>query len=148
MARLWVLVGNSSRAVVYGVESRATPPVELACYTNPAARMHERELTADLPGQSFDGKAQGQHGLPAKSSKKNQQTDIFAHDLCAMLGDALSKAQFKRLVICASPRFLGMLRHHLSGDVKSSIIATIDKNLVEEDPKSVQAQVDAALFPG
>ena len=146
MARMWVLVGESSRATLYAMVAKNGALEELACYDNAEARQHEQELTTDLPGQAFDGKGQGQHGLESKAGKKERSAVDFARSLCTVLDEGLRQGNYDQLVLCATPAFLGLLRQHLGPATGKCVAASINKNLVRASDEDIRQHVREALF--
>jgi len=57
----WFIVANSTRARVIAITGRQGQPTEIAAWVHPESRLHEQELTSDLPGRSFDSHGQGRH---------------------------------------------------------------------------------------
>lgn len=144
MSKLWVLVGENSRAIIYSMASRTAELVEIHCYSRPGARLHERELTSDLPGRVVASDA-GHHSLESRESKKEKQTQDFAKIVCAALDRGCLQNRYEQLVLCASPHFLGLIRQHLGHAANSLVIAAIDKNLVKASGEDVQRHVREAL---
>jgi len=145
MSKIWVLVGESSRATLYAMASSRADLEEVECFLNTPARQHEQELTSDLPGQGFDGKGGGQHALPPKEGKKEKEAIGFAKTLCDTLDSARLKGEFNRLVLCAAPHFLGLIRHNLSGPTSQCLVAEIDKNIVKAPLDEISKLIHDAL---
>lgn len=146
MSKLWVLVSESSRATLYAMATKNGPLKELECYDNADARQHEQALTSDLPGQAFDGKAKGQHALQPKAGKKGRAALDFAKSLGEKLEKGRLEGKYNKLVLCASPAFLGLLRQQLNATTDKCVIATIDKNLVKAPDEEIRNHVRDALF--
>ena len=138
MANTWVAVARNSGAKIFAVDSPRAPLQELCDLIEPEARMHDRELSSDLPGQAFDGKGQGIHALGRKTGPKQHAVEHFAK----RVGDYLERGRldgaFDKLVIMAAPEFLGLLRKHLSDAAKALVIGEIDKNLVLQDAAAIR----------
>lgn len=146
MSKLWVLVAESSRATLYSMATKNGAMEEVACYDNAMARQHEQELTADLPGQAFDGKGQGQHGLESRASKKQKSVEDFAKSLCEVLDEGRQQGDYTQLVLCATPAFLGQLRQHLGSAAGKCVAATVNKNLVRASHEDIRQHVQEALL--
>ena len=146
MGAIWVIVGESSRATLYSLDSRTAPMTEIQCYVHTAARQHEHELTADLPGEGFDGKNKGQHSLVSKTSHKDKEAQDFAKELGEILENGRLKSQYDQLVLCASPHFLGLLRQQITSLTNSRVVAEIDKNLIKSPPAEIERHIHDALF--
>lgn len=145
MDSIWVLISESSRAAIYSMATRTAGLEEVECFSNSAARLHERELTSDLPGKGFHGKDGGQHALTSRSSKKDSEALNFAKTLCDALEDGRVQGRYKELVLCASPHFLGVIRHNLTEATRRCIVAELDKNLVKATREEIRRQVHDML---
>lgn len=145
MSKLWVLIGESSRATLYSMTSRRAPLEEIECYAQPGARQHEQDLTSDVPGQGFDGKGKGQHALEPKAGKKDKEMLDFAKALTDKLENGRQQGEYNQLVLCASPHFLGLLRKNLTHASNELVIATIDKNLVKLPPEEIRRHLSEVL---
>ncbi|MBV1930122.1 MAG: host attachment protein [Porticoccaceae bacterium] len=146
MNNIWILTGESSRATIYTMATHTADLEEVQCFSNTAARQHEQDLTSDLPGKGFDGKGGGQHGLTSKGSKKDSETLNFAKTLCDTLEDGRLQGQYKELVLCASPHFLGVIRQNITVSTRHCVVAEIDKNLVKASTEEIRRQVHDKLF--
>jgi len=146
MNNIWILTGESSRATIYTMATRTADLEEVQCFSNTVARQHERDLTSDLPGKGFDGKGGKQHGLTSKGSIKDNEILNFAKTLCNTLEDGRLQGQYKELVLCASPHFLGLLRQNLTVPTSRCIVAEIDKNMAKASSEEIRRQVHDKLF--
>ncbi|MBI4356887.1 MAG: host attachment protein [Gammaproteobacteria bacterium] len=149
MSKTWILVAESSRARIFELcrvnvapmSERSTPLPnslkEVSDFSNPGARLHERELGADLPGRGFSCKGGSKHSYEPPQSLKEQAIENFSKQLCDHIENAYSVHQFERLVLIAPPDFLGCLRKNLTEATKKLVIHEIQKNLVREDHKTI-----------
>ncbi|MEJ8561965.1 host attachment protein [Yoonia sp. GPGPB17] len=60
---------------------------------------------------------------------KAQAAAAFAERIVTHLDHALQSGQFQRLVLCAAPAMLGILRQRLTGPLKHALRADIAKDL-------------------
>jgi len=63
MKKTWILVADSSKARLFTVESASGPLIEVRDFLHPESRMHEQELTTDLPGKHRNDTGVGAHGF-------------------------------------------------------------------------------------
>ena len=141
MAKIWVMVADSSRATLYSTDSTVGALQEIESFDHPAARQHVQELTSDLPGRAFDSAGQGRHAMEQRTDPKQQEAITFAKELSKQLDTAAVQQAFDRLVLVAAPAFLGLLRKQLS-DVTQKLIGTeIAKDLTRLDAGALRAHL-------
>lgn len=129
MARIWVLAGDTTRARVFATDRRNGELEELFDLVNPEARLHERDLTSDLPGSTANSATGMRHGYGAEESKKPEAAARFAREISARLEKARVSGEWEKLYIVADPRFLGELRKSLDPDTAQRVAGEVDKNL-------------------
>ena len=132
MSRIWVLVAESSRAKLYSAENRKAPLVEIGAFVHPEARLHEGDLVSDQSGSDCGSVGQGRHVLVNKTNARDTEKSEFAKNLAHRLEAARKEKAFNRVVLVASPSFLGLLRDNLSDAVMDRVTEQIDKNLVQQ----------------
>ena len=142
MSNVWVVVAESGRARIFSVVNKITPLNEIEDMVNPAARSHERDLTSDLPGRSFDRAGQGRHAMETHVDPKKNEIIGFAKKVGERLDSARKSGRFDELLLISSPEFLGILRQNLDDVTKKHVTRTINKNLVQKD----EAQIREYLF--
>lgn len=129
MAIVWVVVADRQRARIF--EARAEPPslAELDDLVHLESREHERDLGADKPGR-ISATSGGRHGLSPAHSIKEQEAVYFARQVAKYLTHAHDQHRFERIVLCASPRFLGLLRDAVPKAVHDCVTHELAKDLV------------------
>ena len=148
MAKTYVLVADASRARIFSMEPKKGLLHELEDLTHPASRLHEHELTSDLPGRTFDSSGMGgRHVMEQKSSAKHQEADSFARAICDRLDGARKAGDFKHLIVIAGPTFLGLLRDHLSDETRKHVMLEVDKELTSLEPAELHSRLQQMLYP-
>ena len=112
--------------------------VEIEDMVNPSARVHETELTSDLPGRTFDSVGQGRHRMEPSVETNQQQIIAFAKKIADRLAGARKKGEFDSLIMAASPSFLGILRQNLDTNTEKTIKQTINKDLVQMNEQAIR----------
>ncbi len=130
MKKTWILVADSSRARFFSATSAQSTFNEITDLCNAEGRLHEREITTDLPGRGAGKDAGSKHAYENEVSPKQQETQAFARDIARYLEDAHAANKFDQLILLAAPTFLGLLRKQLSDQVLKKIFFELDKNLV------------------
>ncbi len=141
MAKIWVVVANSSRARILMAENSGMGLSEIETLEHPEGRLHEQELTSDFPGKAFDSGGQGRHAMGTPVDPKKQEAIKFAKVVADHLEAGRTTGSFSKLYVIAAPAFLGQLRNQLSASLEQTVQGTIDKNLVAEDEKTIRAQL-------
>lgn len=142
MNKTWVIVAESSRARLFSIEAKNEPLVELEDMLNPPSRMHNSKLTTDLPGRAYGSTGSGtKHSMESKITPKDQAAIDFAKTIAERIEKSRTSGQLKSLILACSPKFLGILRQHLSAETQKLVTRSIDKNLVEMPEADIRAHL-------
>lgn len=140
MSKTWVVVAESSRAKIFEIDKKNAPLIELQGFTHTPSRMHEQDLTSDLPGRGMSG-SHGSHKFSTHTSPKEHESVEFARVLGSHLDEARNRGEFDKLIIMSPPAFLGHLRKEISNETSKYIVSEIDKNLVRHNTQDIQAHL-------
>jgi protein required for attachment to host cells len=113
--------------------------------SHPESRLHDTELSSDLPGRTFDIQGQGRHGMEPATDPKEREAQAFAAEIARHIERGRHEGNFDGLVLIAPPKFLGRLRAELTKPARDALVGELDKNLVEADTKTLEHQVSALL---
>lgn len=128
MKLTWILVADSTRARIFTADTPVSPLEEIEDFSHTEGRLHDREMTSDLPGR-IKSSGGGRHALEQPTDPKKHETDIFAHHVAQYLEDAHNANRFEQLLIVAGPSFLGLLRNQLSEQIKKLVRFELDKDI-------------------
>ena len=144
MANIWVLVADSSGARIFEAENSDSPLSELLTLTHPESRMHEQELTSDLPGSqgALDGR---HHGMDNKTAPKKNEAMVFAKEISKHLEKSHLSHAYNRLILIAPPAFLGLLRENMTPGATRTVILELDKNLSQQSPEEIRQHLPEKL---
>ena len=145
MARTWVLVADSTRARIFSADRPLGSIEEIETLAHPEGRVHEQQITSDLPGRSFDSGGQGRHAMSSTVDPKRQGIIDFAKRIGDHLEAARVRGNFERLIIIAAPMFLGLIRDNLSNNTIKHVIKEINKNLAQFDAKEIRQHLPERL---
>lgn len=140
--KTWIVVADSSRARLFrtdGGDGRKL--VEMEDLAHPEGRLHETQLTSDLPGRTFDSFGQGRHAMEEDTPPKRYEAIQFAKRIGAHLESARTQGKFDHLVLVAEPRFLGILRDNLTHESMKLATRQIDKNLVQLSAAEIESRM-------
>ncbi len=130
MQTIWILAAGNAEAVIYASSGGKDSLCEYERFDHPEARLHDRELTSDLPGRTYDSSGQGRHAMEQALDPKKNEGLTFAKQLADYLHHACSTGTCSKLYVAAAPAFLGVLREHYSTPVQKALALELNSNLV------------------
>jgi protein required for attachment to host cells len=144
-----IVVCDQSEARIYELERLDGPMNLIGRLTDPAARLHDRDLKSDRPGRVFDrasagGKRRGataHHSTGGERTPRKHASQLFARRIAAELETAHRQKQYQRLILVCGPAFLGLLRAELPATTAAALVAEVPKDLVHESEKSLRAHL-------
>lgn len=145
MSYTWVVVADSTRARIFNAESASAGLSEMETLMHPEGRMHDREITSDLPGRSFDSKGSARHAMEPPTDPKHELAIEFARTIARHLDAARVKKDYEQLVIVAAPTFLGLLREQLNNTCRKLVAFELNKNLVQNTPEEIRSHLPKLL---
>lgn len=145
MTYTWVVVADSTRARIFDAESSSAGLSEVETLTHPEGRMHDRDITSDLPGRSFDSKGNARHAMEPPTDPKHELAIEFARTIARHLDAARVKRDYEQLVIVAAPTFLGLLREQLNNTCRKLVAFELNKNLVQNTPEEIRSHLPKLL---
>lgn len=138
MSKIWILAGDSTRARVFFTDKRNGELTEQFDLVNPEARLHEQDLTSDLPGSTANSATGMRHHYGADEIHKPRAVEMFAKELAERLEQGRVAGEWDKLYIVADPSFLGMLRKAMDRDTAQLVAGEVDKNLTRGSAKDVR----------
>ena len=139
MQKIWILAADGSRARIFEALGSNPKVREIDDLANPPGRANNRELRTDAHGR-YSGKGQGHHGHVTSPpvDAVEHETELFSK----MLGDYLDKARnehrYDRLYLIAPPKFMGLVRQHLSKEAQKLVEEEITKDISWFDARDVE----------
>ena len=144
MRKTWVVVADNSRARIFTAETPSSALVEVDSIVHPEARMHDRDITSDLPGRG-SGSGGARHSYEGETDAKDYENVGFARRIAGFLDDARKSAKFKQLIIVAAPSLLGNLRSGLNDQTRKLVSLELDKNLSQLTPVEIRKHMPEYL---
>ncbi len=127
----WIVVAHEAGARFFENLGRGTGLELVEEIEHPEGRARDRDMASDRPGRSFRKNS----GDPSRASMSQSEgphdraVSDFARAVADKLKDARVQNQYKRLMLVAPPRFLGLLRSSLDGPTAQLVMASLDKDL-------------------
>ena len=146
MKPIMVVVADSVVARIFTAETSRSPLKEFECLNHEEGRLHDRDLTSDLPGK-FGGKngTAGHSYTDTTDPKKHEQSE-FARQIANYIEDARKANRISYLILVAAPIMLGELRAHLSDGTKKQIALEVGKNFTDHRPEDIRAHLPKSLL--
>lgn len=144
MKSTWILVADNSRARIFTAETPSSPLEEIDDLSHSEGRLHDREMTTDLPGKIKSAGAGG-HTFEQPTDPKKHEAEVFAHSVAHYLEEAHNANKFKQLLIIADPSFLGLLRNQLSEQIKKLVSFELDKNITKHSVEDIRQHLPEHL---
>jgi protein required for attachment to host cells len=145
MKLTWILVANKTNARLFTAATPSSGLTEVEDFTHAESRLHDRDLTTDLPGRIKGESGMGAHAFEQPTDPKKHEEQVFAHELAKFLEKGLNDGNFEQLLLVAEPSFLGLIREELSDAVKKTVCFELDKNLVKSSIDDICAHLPEFL---
>jgi len=141
MATVWVLVADSSAAEIYSAPHLHGRLKLVEKLSHDESRLRSGQLYADAPGRVHDRFGPGRHSMDLRDHLRDEEQHRFARQLNWHLSTAQRQGRYERLVVMASPAFLGVLRETMDKVVGATLALEVPKNLVGHDPQAVAEHI-------
>jgi protein required for attachment to host cells len=145
MARTWILVANASQASVYLNEGPNKGLTRLKMLEHAASREKGADLTTDRPGQQ-QGPNAGRGSLVGAKSPKEVEAERFALQVARELDHGRTKNAYQRLILVASPHFMGLINQHLDAHVRQLVSDSIEKDYTKISEKELVGHLEGCIF--
>lgn len=144
----WILVGDSSRAVVYSASKQGIDWEEIDSFVHPGSRLKNSELSSTEPGHAAQSKGGVRHtAMEPQTSPKEAEKEHFAQQMADVLNAGASAHQFEHLFVVAPAHFASLLEHHLSSESQKRLHAVIHKDYHFKTSREARATLEGAVFP-
>lgn len=138
----WVFVADGKKALILRNEGDEVYPNLVMHRHFEQDNPPTREQGTDRPGRLND--AMGNRSAVENTDFHKLDEDRFAESLAGELYQAAHAGAFRKLVIVAPPRFLGVLRPSLHKEVTDRVIAEIDKDLAGAPVDQIERHLTGA----
>ena len=149
----WILLCNSSRARLFREKPKGKGLLQMEAFEHAESRAHVRDLMADangrkpvgpVPGHMAQGPtgAFGRPGAEPDTDPKEVEAQKFARQLADMLEKGLNDHAYDKLIIVATPHFLGTLKNTLSTQVEKHIETTVDKDFTSLELHELEERIE------
>jgi protein required for attachment to host cells len=135
----WIVVADAGRARFFARRLPKSPLTELSDLAMTAPPL---DAPSDRPSRVHDRKGPTRHAVEPRKTPRAAAANSFLSAVAERINAGAQDDAFERLVVCAAPRALGLLRDGLADAAKSRIVAAFDKDLTRESVQGVQQHLD------
>ena len=147
MTKTWILVAHEAGARVFESLGPGKGLSLIEQVEHSEGRERDRDLVSDRPGRSFR-KNSGDPRRAAMSRSvgpHDRAVAGFARELAHKLQQGRVQNQYRRLVLVAPPRFLGLLRSSLDGPTAQLVVGSLDKDLATTKEAGLISQLGEVI---
>jgi protein required for attachment to host cells len=126
-----VLVADAGRARFFEREKPGAAFVERGDLATETDLPRSHDIVTDRPGRTHDSVGPGRHAMEAPSDAHRELKRQAARTMAGTLARQLRADGFERLVIVASPAFLGDLRAELSAQVADRVAGSFPLDITK-----------------
>lgn len=130
MQATWILVANSSEAKLYQNLKRFGELEMLEQFSHPESRTKNSAMASDRVGRRRCRNA-GSGSMVEATDPKQYEAQRFAMQLADALDGGRADNRYARLVVVASPQFLGHLNTQLNPQVRKLIASEVHKDYTQ-----------------
>jgi protein required for attachment to host cells len=153
MNAFWIVTANAGRARFFAQQNTSSPLENIGEILNDKSSLHTADTESDRIGQHAASSSNHSVGAPTQPSgyQPNQSpaehhTELFARDVSRFLLHGYQDGHFQRLVLIASPEFLGVLRAVLHDRLVSVVTGEINKDYTHCSLDELAEHIHAHTF--
>lgn len=144
MRKVWVVVANSSKSIIYRAESVNTL-VEHKVLEHKESHLSDNQLIADRQGRQTHRVSFGTDTYQEQTPTKVKESSNFAQEISSFLEKGYNTRAFERLYLVAKPPFLGHLRNSLNPNITKLIESEIHKDLIQLRAEEIREYLPPVL---
>ncbi|HKY01775.1 MAG TPA: host attachment protein [Burkholderiales bacterium] len=137
----WVLAADASRARIFQVLDDNQTVTEIETFIHPSGRESDRDLTTAPQGRFRGGGDPSGHSAPERTTPTEHEANVFSKEVSDYLERARNEQRYEHLRLIAPPKFLGMLRQHLTKDAQRLIDKEIPKDISWHDTSEIERYI-------
>lgn len=148
MQNSWVLVANGSQARLFNLDGPKKSITLIKEYAHPESRMKTDKLSSDRSGHYMSGGSlggsggsQGYGSFQEATDPKTYELERFAMELTKTLDEGRAANKFDKVVLVASPHFLGLLKQNMSEQLGKAVSHTIQKDYTAVNERDMLDQL-------
>ena len=143
MSVTWIMVANSSTARLFANDGPKRGLKLIREWMHPESREKTSSLVTDRSG-AYGGVGHG--AVSQASDPKQHEAERFAQEVSRELEAGRVKNAYDRLILVASAPFMGLINHHLPGQVRSLLSQSIDKDYTRLPVKDLAGHLEGYVY--
>jgi protein required for attachment to host cells len=140
----WVVVADGGRALIMRNDGDAEAPQLTVLRKHSEHVPRTREQGSDKPGRTNASVGVNRSAMEQTDWHQQAEDNLMREVAEGLLAD-LRRQEFSSLILAAAPVALGTLRRAMSDEVKSKIVAEVDKDLTKMPVPEIGATLAKAL---
>jgi len=136
---IWILVANGSSGRIFQSKGRCLKLIQEI--SSESAHLKSRELGVDRPGRVYESANPAHHAVEPKTDPHRKEKTRFAHYLASFLNEGAILKKFDKLVLIASPEFLGDIRGELSKRTYKFVTKEVNKDLTHKNEEEILSYI-------
>ncbi|MHB9119754.1 MAG: host attachment protein [Burkholderiales bacterium] len=145
MSTTWILIANASQARLFINEGPNKGLKLLKELFHPESREKASDLVSDRPGHYKSG-GNGNGAYVPPTDPKEHEAETFALELAKELEHGRTGNRFQRLIVAATPAFLGKINNSLSHHVSGLVSNTLQKDYTKANEKELAAHLEKLIY--
>ncbi len=145
MTTTWIVVANASRGRLYENAGIGKGLTLLSEFEHPESRMKNGDLVSDRPGY-MQSVGNGHGSRQPATEPKQHEAEQFAHEIARVLESGRNQNKYERLILVASPSFLGLLKSKLPDQVRGTVSDTIEKDYTQVTEKELAKHLEHCIY--
>jgi protein required for attachment to host cells len=131
----WIVVAGAHKSYLF----ERTKKFEISLIDEIHADLDEQH---EKPGRVFDSNAGGaRHAIEPHTDRREVERQNFSRKIISYLERGSKKDKFKRFILFAEPKMLGILNRHLDGNLASKMSKSFPKNFAEMEVSEIEERV-------
>lgn len=135
----YIVVADAARARIFTRDGHELS--EREDLDNPEGRLHEGDLVTDNRSDVHESSVTDFRSSPEEGASRDHAEELFAKRVVEHLHKARTDNRMEKLVLVATPRFLGRLRDNLDAPTRDLIVGTLDKELTKASREEIREAV-------
>jgi len=144
MGTVRVIVADSMRADLYDLPEPRAALQAIGTIANELSGKHERDLGRAPPGRRM-GTGGARTALQPRHTHKQHATEQFARQVARAVATHGRSAGVDGVVLVAAPRFLALVKSHLSKTAAARVIGEVRRDLVDVPKLALRGYVHKAV---
>ncbi|MEW6677186.1 MAG: host attachment protein [Pseudomonadota bacterium] len=143
MSVTWIMVANASQAKLFANKGPNKGLEFVKEFLHPQSRAKTSTLVSDRSGSNS---GPGHGAFVQATDPKHHEAERFAQEVARELDEGRIKNAYDRLILVASAPFMGLVNTRLSGQVRSKVSESIDRDYTRLPVKDLAGHLQQVVY--